>query len=192
MPRSSPIRPANEPSQPWRSFLQALDGQLDIACNLHCLGGFVVTQLYGIGRETSDIDFLAVVPRSSYEKIESTGGINSALHGKYGVYVQRVTIATYPENYAARLVRMFPAAPWQHLRLFALEAHDLALSKLERNNSRDREDVRGLAKGGHLDAKVLNERYQGELRPNFIANEKRHDLTLELWLEMCWPELARN
>lgn len=36
---------------------------------------------------------------------------------------------------------MFPSAPWGRLKLFALDATDLALSKLERNAERDREDV---------------------------------------------------
>jgi hypothetical protein len=41
-------------------------------------------------------------------------------------------VATPPENHEERLAPMFPGA-WRRLRLFALEAHDLALSKLERN-----------------------------------------------------------
>jgi G:T-mismatch repair DNA endonuclease (very short patch repair protein) len=42
---------------------------------------------------------------------------------------------------------MFPGA-WVRLSLFALEAHDLALSKLERNMERDRDDVQQLACAG--------------------------------------------
>jgi hypothetical protein len=44
------------PPEPWRSFLQAVDQRLKGRVELCCLGGFVVTQQYGIGRETSDID----------------------------------------------------------------------------------------------------------------------------------------
>jgi len=40
---------------------------------------------------------------------------------------------------------VFPAA-FQHLRLCALDPYDLALSKLERNIQRDREDVKYLAR----------------------------------------------
>jgi hypothetical protein len=46
------------PAEPWASFLRELDELLKAAVELQCLGGFVVTQQYGIGRETSDIDFL--------------------------------------------------------------------------------------------------------------------------------------
>ena len=45
--------PANAvPPEPWRSFLRALDRQLKDVVALRCLGGFVVTQQYGIGRGT--------------------------------------------------------------------------------------------------------------------------------------------
>jgi hypothetical protein len=45
-----------EPVEPWRSFLRELDGLLKGSVELRCLGGFVVTQQYGVGRETADID----------------------------------------------------------------------------------------------------------------------------------------
>jgi hypothetical protein len=47
------------PLEPWRSFLEELDGLLEGEVELRCLGGFVVTQQYGIGRQTADIDFLS-------------------------------------------------------------------------------------------------------------------------------------
>ena len=72
---------------------------------------------------------------------------------------------------------------YRRLRLFALEAHDLALSKLERNSARDREDVRFLARVVPLDTEELEARYRKELRP-YLANTDRHDLTMRLWLEM--------
>ena len=80
------------------------------------------------------------------------------MHQKYEVYLDAVTVATPPEDYEERLVPMFPGA-WRRLRLFALEAHDLALSKLERNFERDRDDVQRLARAGHLRPEVLSERY---------------------------------
>jgi len=108
------------------------------------------------------------------------------LHQKYKVSLDAVTVATPPENYEERLVPMFPGA-WRHLWLCALEPHDLALSKLERNIDRDRSDVQQLARAGHLKPDILRERYYSELRPNLVAHEARHDLTLQLWLEAYWP-----
>jgi G:T-mismatch repair DNA endonuclease (very short patch repair protein) len=58
------------------------------------------------------------------------------------------------------------ADAWNHLRLYALEVHDVALSKLERNLERDRDDVQRLAQAGYLKPEILKERYYKELRPN--------------------------
>jgi hypothetical protein len=165
-----------EPAEPWRSFFADVDSRLSEEVQLHCCGGFVATQIYGIARTTSDVDFLGVVPNLRNDLIE--------IGGKG--YLDAVTVATPPENYEERLVPMFPGA-WRRLRLFALEAHDLALSKLERNIERDRDDVQQLARAGHLRADILRERYYAELRPNLLAHEARHDLTLRLWLESYWP-----
>ena len=70
---------------------------------------------------------------------------------------------------------------FNHLRLFALDPYDLALSKLERNTQRDRDDVKHLARSVPLDLNVLRERYQKELRSN-LGNPEREDLTLKLWI----------
>ena len=148
-----------EPPEPWRSFFAEVDSRLSGEVELHCCSGFVVTQLYGVARTTSDVDFLGVVPNVRNDLTEIAGK-GSALHRKHKVYLDAVTVATPPENYEERLVPMFPGA-WRRLRIFALEAHDLALSKHERNIERDRDDVQELARAGHL--------------------------TLQLWLESYWP-----
>ena len=41
--------------------------------------------------------------------------------------------------------------------------------------------------GGFINETTLRERYATEYRPNLASREKEHDLTMELWLEMCWP-----
>jgi hypothetical protein len=49
-------------------------------------------------------------------------------------------VATVPDSYEERLTEIFPGT-FEHLRLLALDQYDLALSKLERNTQRDRDDV---------------------------------------------------
>lgn len=173
-----------ELAEPWRSFLADVDGLLNQNVELHCCGGFVVTQVYGVARTTSDVDYLAVVP-SLRDALAEIAGKGSAFHRKHKLFLDAVTVVTPPENYADRLQAMFPDA-WTRLRLFALDAHDLALSKLERNFERDRDDVQRLAQAGYLKAEILEERYYKELRPNLLAHEARHDLTLKIWLESYW------
>jgi hypothetical protein len=168
-----------QPPESWRSFFAEVDAHLTEDVHLHCCGGFVVTQLYGVARTTSDVDFLAVVPNVQSQLTEIAGK-GSPLHLKHKLYLDAVTVATPPEDYQQRLVPMFPGN-WTHLGLHALEAHDVALSKLERNYDRDRDDVQQLARAGRLKREILRDRYYKELRPNLLAHEDRCDLTLELW-----------
>ena len=89
-------------------------------------------------------------------------------------------LEAYPEDYEERLTQMFPDA-FRNLRLFALDPHDLALTKLRRNSQRDREDVLHLAVTAPLDIETLRARYE-KMRP-LLGNPEREDLTLKLWIE---------
>lgn len=73
----------DKPAEPWRSFLYDLDQGLKGSVELRCLGGFVLSQHYDIGRETSDIDILTVVEGSSANELEALAGRGSGLHRKY-------------------------------------------------------------------------------------------------------------
>lgn len=173
------------PTEPWRSFLSELDACLTGEVELRCFGGFVVAQHYGLGRETSDIDFVAAITESCADDLEQLAGMHSGLHRKYRVYLQHVGISTPPSDYAGRLTPMFPNAPWKRLKLLALDATDLALSKLERNAERDRDDFLRLARAGLLDLVAFKERYFEEVRPYMLGNLAWHDKTVELWLAMA-------
>ncbi|WP_255460997.1 DUF6036 family nucleotidyltransferase [Edaphobacter albus] len=87
-----------------------------------------------------------------------------------------------PENYEERLTEMFPAS-YKHLRLMALDPYDIALSKLERNSQKDRDDVRFLSRIIPFDLQLLQQRYDEELRWQ-LGRPDREDLTLRLWMEM--------
>ena len=76
---------------------------------------------------------------------------------------------------------------FQHLRLLALDPCDLALSKLERNIQRDRDDLKHLARTIPFDLDLLKDRYQKELRWQ-LGNPEREDLTLRLWIEAIEEE----
>lgn len=77
------------------------------------------------------------------------------------------------------------------MRLKGLDPYDLALSKLERNTQRDRDDVKHLTRTVPLDVTVLEERYHTELRTD-LGNPQREDLTLKLWIEMIQEEQQQN
>lgn len=174
--------------EPWLSFLRELDQIAKSTVRLDCIGGFVVTTLYGLSRTTADIDVLEIAPRSASDAFAKVAMLGGPLFKKYGVYLDRVTVTQAPYEYESRLQEMFPGT-FRHLHLMALDPYDLALTKLERNIERDRRDVTFLARSIPFDLDILRERYQTELRP-FLGNPKREDLSLELWIEMIEEDRA--
>lgn len=175
--------------EPWRSFLSEADAQLREDIELHCLGGFVVTMLYGLARPTADVDVMMIAPGNASQYLLGMAGKGSALHQKHGVYLDFVAVVTVPEDYEQRLTELFPKV-FKRLRLYAFDPYDLALAKLERNIQRDRDDVKYLARTIPLNPLLLKDRYEKELRP-YLGNPVREDLTLRLWLEMIEEEQSK-
>lgn len=177
------------PPEPWDSFLKALDAEAQSVVRLDCLGGFVVTQLYGLERPTADLDVMELVPREAAEHLTALGGQGGTLHREHRVYIDRVGVAAVPEDYESRLTEMFPGA-YRNLRVMALDPYDLALSKLQRNSQKDRDDVRFLARQVPFDLDLLQRRYTTELRWQMGVVE-REDRTLQLWVEMIEEDRRR-
>jgi hypothetical protein len=170
------------PPEPWHSFLRDLDDALQSPARLDCIGGFVVTQLFGLDRPTADVDVIELAPREASETLMEIALQGGLLHRKHRLYLDRVGVAAIPENYEDRLTEMFPGA-FRHLRLMALDPYDISLSKLERNSQKDRDDVRYLSRTVPLDLATLQQRYDTELRWQ-LGRPEREDLTMKLWIEM--------
>ena len=169
-------------AEPWRAFLADVDALVNHDVQLHCCGGFVVTARYGMARTTAALDVLSILPGDDQRNLAAAAGRGSALHKTHGVYLDVVTVATYPDAYQERLTEMHPGL-FHHLHLLALDPHDLVLTKLTRNADRDRSDVEYLATAVPLDFAVLRDRYQRELRP-YVGLPAREDLTLDLWIDI--------
>ncbi len=168
-------------AEPWRSFLADIDGQLNRVLDLQCLGGFVVADRYDVSRTTADLDVLHAVNATSRTLLELAGR-GTPLHEKHKVYIDVVTVAIVPDDYEGRLTELHPGT-FRHLRLWALEVHDLVLAKLTRNIDRDRDDVKRLARYPGLDRDLLEQRYRDELRFQ-VSRPEREDTTLQMWIEM--------
>jgi Nucleotidyltransferase of unknown function (DUF6036) len=123
-----PTHRNREVPEPWLSFLRELDSGVREEVRLDCMGGFVITMVYGFSRPTGDLDVLEITPREARRRMLELGMQGGLLHGKYKIYLDHVGVAHVPENYEDRLIEMFPRA-FKHLRLFALDPYDLALSK---------------------------------------------------------------
>ncbi len=81
---SEPLR------EPWRSFLRELDEALSVPTELHCLGGFVVAECYGLTRPTADIDVIESKGAALLD-IARLAGHGSVLHARHEVYIDVVT-----------------------------------------------------------------------------------------------------
>lgn len=167
---------------PWRGFLVDVDRTLRRPIEMHCLGGFVAALYYDLPRPTNDLDYIEVLPHEARATLQDVAGVDSALAKKHRLHFQHVGVASLADSYAERLIAPFPRM-FRHLRILALESHDLALSKLARNSPIDREDVARLATAVPLDANVLRARYRQELRPIIVGDPERHDRTLDMWIE---------
>ena len=177
---------SNNPSSPWKEFLEGLDVLLDEPIELHCIGGFAVVAGYGLQRGTNDLDYRTLVPYSRINDLERLAGKASPLAQKHKVYMQHTGVESMPESYEDRLTELYPKR-FKNIRLFIPDAYDLVLSKLARNWPRDRQDVEYLAKTQHLDPTILKKRYVEELRPIIIGAPSWHDGTLQLWLDAYFP-----
>ena len=111
------------PPEPWHSFLRDLDEALQSPARLDCIGGFVVTQLYGLDRPTADVDVIELAPREASETLMKIATQGGTLHRKHRIYLDRVGVAAIPENYEERLTEMFPGT-FRHLRLMALDPYE--------------------------------------------------------------------
>jgi hypothetical protein len=164
----------NLPS-PWPEFLADVDRSLSEPVELHCVGGFVLTAVYGILRSTADLDYISAIPIQSSGKLEQVAGQDSDLAKKHKVYLQRVGVCDYPDEYESRLNHL--PLGLKHLTLKTLEPYDLLLSKLTRNSPKDMEDVRALVQKLNLNFDILMERFQTEM---WVPNRPRHEQTLNV------------
>ena len=76
------MSPRDAIRETWLSFLDELDNIATSTVRLDCIGGFVVTMLYGMDRPTGDVDVLEIAPRSAAEAFAEVARLGGALHKK--------------------------------------------------------------------------------------------------------------
>lgn len=166
--------------KPWPAFLKEIDLQLSQEVKPLCLGGFVLSVVYGIPRFTGDLDYIEVVPRAAANELEEIAGRESALCKKYRLFVQNVGIADLPEDYESRVQALDLGL--KKLQLYGLDPYDILLAKVTRNSPKDQGDAKFLIAKLGLDYKTFYDRWEKEPAPR-VANGPRQDLTIELWKE---------
>ena len=100
----------SRPAQPYADFLDAIDEKIDTPVELHCMGGLVVSQHYGMPRQTHDLDTLLIQPENASALLEAIAGQGSDFHLKYKLYIQFVAVAAYRRITKNDYSRCFPSA----------------------------------------------------------------------------------
>ncbi len=163
--------------KPWPDFLKAVDAELSREVSLHCIGGFVLAALYQIPRPTGDVDYIA---SHDAQEIERVAGQESALAKKFKLFFQGVGVAEFPYEYESRLMKLDLGL--DKLQLWVMDPYDLLLTKMTRNNPKDREDAKFLIKKLDLEFASFENRFLDEMA-GWIPNPDRHALTVKLWHE---------
>lgn len=169
--------------QNWAAFLFALDAAMTEPAQLDCIGGFVVTQVFGFERETMDIDVVEIAPLRERKDVLDIAGKGSELSRRTKHYIDFVGVSSLPEDYVSRLIEIYPGQ-YKNIRLMAVDPYDIVLSKLERDSPKDRLDVIHLAVSVPLDLDLLRDRYQTELRWMLTGDPRWTDDRLDLWIGM--------
>ena len=65
--------PPEVPPPPWHDFFVEVEAALPAPVEIHCLGGFVLSMLYGMPRPTGDVDFLWAVPDAQISFLGGAG-----------------------------------------------------------------------------------------------------------------------
>ncbi|MBN1770308.1 MAG: hypothetical protein JXB32_03525 [Deltaproteobacteria bacterium] len=163
-----------------RRFLAAIDASLPGRARVVLLGGSALAVGYQLDTGTTDIDTwetdLAAVQPAAERAREVTG---------LQIPVGDAGVADAPYQYESRLVRVMPEL--QHLEVFVLEKHDLALSKIMRCHEGDLAGIQALHRRHGLDRETLVARYMTEM-DHAIGDPKRIDLNLQVAVERLYGE----
>jgi Nucleotidyltransferase of unknown function (DUF6036) len=171
------------------AFLDAVDAHLEARVERILIGGGAASLAYGIQNATKDLDTFTgsgaseAMLQRAVERAQATTGLDIPL-GPAGV-------ADAPYEFESRLVPVLAERGWKRLKLFALERHDLALSKIVRGVQGDIEHVVAIHRLQPLDFDTLIERYIHEMK-HVVARRESLRSTLLWCIDELFGELARE
>ena len=178
MPRSG-LREFN--AVELRAFLTAIDAHLSKHARMIIIGGSAVAVAYGVDTGTIDVDTwetdLRPIARAITAARHDTG---------LDIPVSDASVGDVPWKYEERIVRILPEL--SRLAVFALEKHDLTLSKTVRGYENDLVAIEGLHQRHGLDLDTLVARWADEM-DHAIGDRKRLDLNFQLMIERIFGEM---
>jgi hypothetical protein len=148
------------------AFLTHLDTFLYARANgdvldLYHIGGSSLVWRYDSIATTQDIDVLRPKGAANLLQLaEQHYGEGTSNAEKLGFYLDVVEPAfpPTPAGFESRATQS--DGPWKAIRVFQLDAHDLAVTKLSRFRPKDRDAIRWLCDRGALDPSTLEERFE--------------------------------
>jgi hypothetical protein len=166
-PWFGPVPPTPQYSQsqkdPLRSFLDSLDETLAPFAkegehfDMYHLGRSALVIHYGFRLSTNDIDIVWMRNSDLEQKAIELLGKGSALAKSLGLYLDPVPVGVPPLPHWFRKRCVEQPGNWKVLRLWKLEVHDLAVTKLKSFRPKDRQDLQALCDRGLLDVGKLRE-----------------------------------
>jgi hypothetical protein len=144
------------------SFLDRLDEALipfakEGECfHMYHLGRSALVMHYGFRLSTNDIDVVGMQNPALDQKALELLGKDTAMARTLGLYLDLVSPGepSLPGWFRKRAEQVLPGN-WRVLRLWKLEVHDLAASKLKSFRTNDRADLQALCDRGLLNAGKL-------------------------------------
>lgn len=144
-----------------RAFLDAIDAALasvanDKTLDVYHIGRSALVWEYDYIATTADFDILQ--PKGNTELVEvalAQFGKGTARARELGLYLEIVPEGLPPAPVGYEKRARVVEGPWRVLRVFHLDPHDLAATKLRRFAAKDREDIRQLCDLGVLDEQQL-------------------------------------
>lgn len=158
------------------TFLEAVDEELSKPTTLVVIGGASLSLAYNPANTTMDMDLLNRITDELNVAIEKAKQATQ-------IDIRVSTTRVYAEimHMESRFQTPEDIGTFNHLSIFVLEKHDLALMKAARLEMRDLEDIRNLHRKDSLDSQILFERFENELLP---LNSGDDSLLKQKFLEM--------
>jgi hypothetical protein len=142
-------------------FLDRLDQELakvakpDEHLDLYILGRSALVLHYGFALSTQDVDIVSRREADLEKTAVQLFGKGTALAQELGLYLDLVApgVPPLPAWFKTRSTRM--QGTWKVIRVWQLEVHDLAATKLKSFRPQDREDIQALCDRGLIHAGAL-------------------------------------
>lgn len=160
------------------SFLEQLDAALipianDERLDLYHIGRSALVWKHGFSAATEDID--VVSPRGDRRLMNEAirlFGKNTVKARELNLYLEEVPEGIPPVWSGCYMRAKEADEKWVVIRLFHLEDHDFAVTKLKRYSRKDEEDIRLMSDLGLLDPETLEKRVEAAW---FLSHEKDED-----------------